>query len=179
VHIFGGSTGSPRRQLAPNSPALNELALSKGYLVSVSNLTDQALNSNKAVAAETLVMLKEHIAEQYGPIKHTIGSGCSGGSIMQLVIAGTYRGVLDGIQPVCTYPDSYSTAMDVSDCILLENYFGSESFTALTTGLSEAEKQGPKAAIAGHLDDLACGPGRVPSEAPIFLEIISAAVMHR
>lgn len=157
VHTFGGSTGSPRRQLAPNSSALNELALARGYMVSVSNLTDQALNYNKVVAAETVMMLKEHITENYGVITHTIGSGCSGGSIMQLVIAGAYPGLLDGIQPMCTYPDSDSTRMEVTDCVLLENYFGSAEFARVTDGLSDAQRAQRRAAIAGHPDGGGCG----------------------
>ncbi len=156
VHQFGGSTGTPRRQYPPNSRWSLDEALSRGFMVSVSSLTDQALNSNKVVAAETVMMLKEHIAENYGAISHTIGFGCSGGSIMQLVIAGTYPGVLDGIQPACTYPDSITTGMEVSDCVLLENYFGSDEFAGLTTGLSDSAIDDKKAAIAGHLDAKAC-----------------------
>ena len=156
VHLFGGSTGTPRRQYAPNSQWSNDEALSRGFMVSVSSLTDQALNSNKVVAAETLMMLKEHITENYGEISHTIGSGCSGGSIMQLVIAGTYPGVLDGIQPACTYPDSVTTGMEVTDCVLLDNYFGTDEFAHLTQGLSDSAIDDKKAAIAGHLDAKAC-----------------------
>ncbi len=156
VHLFGGSTGTPRRQNPPNSRWSNDEALSRGFMVSVSSLTDQALNSNKVVAAETVMMLKEHIAENYGAISHTIGSGCSGGSIMQLVIAGTYPGVLDGIQPACTYPDSITTGMEVTDCVLLENYFGTDEFAGLTRNSSEAAIDEKKAAIAGHLDAKAC-----------------------
>jgi hypothetical protein len=157
VHIFGGSTGTPKRQLAPNSNWANETALSRGFMVSVSNLTDQGLNSNKVVAAETLMMIQEHIAERYGRIQHTIGSGCSGGAIMQLVIAATYPGLLDGIQPACTYPDSHTTSLEVGDCVMLEHYFGSEEFARLNADLSEAQLNRKKAAIAGHMDELACG----------------------
>ncbi|MGH1471939.1 MAG: DUF6351 family protein [Cellvibrionaceae bacterium] len=156
VHIFGGSTGTPRRQMPPNSSWQNDDALSRGFMVSVSSLTDQALNANKVVAAETVMMIKEHVNEQYGLIKNTIGSGCSGGSIMQLVIAGTYPGILDGIQPACTYPDSHTTSMEVTDCVLLGNYFDSLEFKSLTSDLNETEINEKRASIAGHLDEKAC-----------------------
>lgn len=157
VHIFGGSTGTPRRQLAPNSFWGNDVALSRGYMVAVSNLTDQGLNANKVVAAETVLMIKEHIGDRYGEILHTIGAGCSGGAIMQLVIAGTYPGILDGIQPACTYPDSHTTSMEVTDCVLLENYFRSDEFVGLNADLSEQQRLQKMAAIAGHMDEKACG----------------------
>lgn len=156
VHLFGGSTGTPRRQYPPNSRWSMDEALSRGFMVSVSSLTDQALNANKVVAAETVMMLKEHISENYGEISHTIGAGCSGGSIMQLVIAGTYPGVLDGIQPSCTYPDSITTGIEVTECVLLENYFNSNEFAELSNGLDGGVINGKKAAIAGHLDEKAC-----------------------
>ena len=55
------------------------------------------------------MMVKERIVESYGPIRYTIGTGCSGGSIQQNVIADQYPGLLDGIQPYCSYPDTWTT----------------------------------------------------------------------
>ena len=156
VHQFGGGTGRPRRQYPPNSSWAVDEALSRGFMVSVSSLTDHALNANKVVAAEMVMMLKEHITENYGEVSRTIGAGCSGGSIMQLVIAGTYPGLLDGIQPACTYPDSLTTLMELTDCVLLANYFDSDEFAALTRGSSESSINTKKAALAGHLDANAC-----------------------
>lgn len=156
VHIFGGGAGTPKRQLAPASNWRNETALSRGFMVSVSNLTDQGLNANKVVAAETLMMIQEHIGDRYGRIEHTIGSGGSGGAIMQLVIAGTYPGLLDGIQPAATYPDSHTTSLEVGDCVLLDNYVGSDEFARLNADLSEDQRKQKMAAIAGHMDELAC-----------------------
>jgi hypothetical protein len=153
---FGGSTGTPYKQFPPNSTWQLDYALARGFMVAVSAHTDQALNSNHVVAAETVMMGKEHIVERYGEIRYTIGSGCSGGAIMQLQLASLYPGLLDGIQPACTYPDSYTTGMEVSDCVLLGNYFSSAEFTALTRELAPAQVAAKKAAIAGHLDDKAC-----------------------
>jgi hypothetical protein len=153
---FGGSSGTPYRQFPPNSTWQIDYALARGFMVAVSAHTDQALNSNHVVAGETVMMGKEHIADTYGEIRYTIGTGCSGGSIMQLQLASLFPGLLDGIQPSCTYPDSYSTSMEVTDCVLLGNYFRSEPFAALTAGLTPAQVNAKKAAIAGHMDEKAC-----------------------
>ena len=153
---FGGGSGVPYRQVPPNSTWQIDYALARGFLVAVSAHTDQQLNSNHVVAAETVLMGKEHIAETYGAIRYTIGTGCSGGSIMQLQLASLYPGLLDGIQPACTYPDAYSTSIEVSDCVLLDNYFKSPEFASLTSGLTPPQVSAKKATIAGHLDDKAC-----------------------
>lgn len=153
---FGGSTGTPYKQFAPNSTWQIDYALARGYMVAVSSHTDQALNSNHVVASETVMMGKEHIAEDYGEIRYTLGTGCSGGSIMQLQMASLYPGLLNGLQPACTYPDSYSTSIEVTDCVLLGNYFKSKEFAALTSGLEPGRIAAKKAAIAGHMDDKAC-----------------------
>ena len=139
---FGGGSGTPYKQFAPNSTWQIDYALARGYLVAVSAHTDQQLNSNHAVAAETVMMGKEHIIERYGEINYTIGTGCSGGSIMQLQLASRYPGLLDGIQPSCTYPDSYSTGMEVGDCVMLDSYFASPQFAALTQGADAGAARG-------------------------------------
>lgn len=156
VHVFGGGSGTPFRQMPPNSRWTYEAGLSRGYMVSVNSLTDQALNANHVVAAETVMMMKDYISDHFGKVTMLLGSGCSGGSIMQNMIAGMYPGLLDGIQPSCTYPDSYSTGIEVSECVYLENYFDSDVFKQLTAGLSEEQVAQKKADIAGHLDDEAC-----------------------
>ena len=55
------------------------------------------------------MMMKEHIVDNYGEIKYTMGNGCSGGSIQQNTVASIYPGLLDGIQPSCDFPDSITT----------------------------------------------------------------------
>src|SRR6184192_5068 len=102
------------------------------------------------------MMTKEHIIETYGEIRYTIGNGCSGGSIQQLTAASIFPGLLDGVQPTCTYPDSETTGMEVLDCVLLVNYFNSAAFANLTAGLTQAKINAKKTAIAGHLDQTAC-----------------------
>lgn len=162
-HSFGPSTGSPRRQFAPlsawystSASGTNDEALARGFLTSVSSLTDQLLNSNQVVAAETLMMIEEHITERYGPIRYVMGTGCSGGSILQTTVASMYPGLLDGLQVSCTFPDSVTTATEVGDCVLLARYFDSPAFAALTAGRTPAEVAAERAAIAGHRDERGC-----------------------
>jgi hypothetical protein len=183
-HTFGGSTGSPRRQFAPQSTwfspapgATNDDALSRGFITSASSLTDQLLNANQVVAAETLMMLREHIVERYGSLRYVMGLGCSGGSIMQNTIASAYPGLLDGLQISCTYPDSITTATEVTDCVLLNRYFTSPEWTAATAGLTPEQINAKRAAIAGHQDERGCPswtsafshpnlPGPIPDRPP-------------
>ena len=158
---FGVASGSPRRQFQPNTTwytglATNEIALGLGFMTAASSLTDHQLNSNLAVAAETVMMIKERIVEQHGPIRYTMGVGCSGGSIEQNAIASQYPGLLDGLQISCTYPDSITTAIEVGDCVLLLNHFNSPAFAAQNAGLPAAQVNAKRAAIAGHLTQIGC-----------------------
>ena len=75
-------------------------ALARGFMVANNSLNTRGMNSNDVVSAEAMLMLKEHIAEAYGPIRYTIGAGSSGGSMQQHQIASDYPGLLDGIQPM-------------------------------------------------------------------------------
>ena len=64
------------------------------------------------------MMIKEYIIERYGVPKFLIGSGGSGGAIQQLVITQMYPGLLDGLMPSLTFPDS---SLHTIDSILLTN----------------------------------------------------------
>jgi hypothetical protein len=168
-YSFGVASGSPRRQFRPNTTwytglATNEIALGLGFMTAASSLTDHQLNSNLAVAAETVMMIKEHIIEQHGPIRYTMGIGCSGGSIEQNVISSQYPGLIDGLQISCTYPDSITTGIEVGDCGLLVNYFSSPQYAALintqTGGMTVEQRtafsNAKRAAMAGHLSERGC-----------------------
>ena len=63
---------------------------------------------NDNLSGEALMMIKEHFIERYGVPAWTIGFGGSGGAIQQLLIAQNFPGLLDGILPSLTYPDSVS-----------------------------------------------------------------------
>ena len=156
LYSFGASTGQPRRQFRSSQNWADNAALSRGFIVADNSLTDSSSNSNRVLNAETLMMMKEHIADHYGEILFTMGNGCSGGSIQQNTAASIYPGLLDGLQVQCNYPDSITTAMEVGDCVLLVNYYASAEWAALTAGLTQAEIDAKKAAINGHQDQLGC-----------------------
>ena len=156
LYSFGASTGQPRRQFRSEQNWADDAALSRGFMVVDNSLTDSLYNSNRVVNAETLMMMKEHIVDNYGEIKFTMGNGCSGGSIQQNTAASIYPGLLDGIQVQCDYPDSITTGLEVGDCVLLVNTYVKPEWTALMTGLTQTQINAKKAAINGHLDQLGC-----------------------
>jgi hypothetical protein len=116
VMEYAGSAGASRFQTAAGSPFFNQNALRKGYMLAVTSLTDHGINSNPAIAAETVMMLKELITETYGEIRFTIGTGGSGGAITQLSMAANYPGLLDGLIPSMIYPDALSLSLEIADC---------------------------------------------------------------
>ena len=156
VYTFGASTGQPRLQFRSEQNWADDAALSLGFMVVDNSLTDSLYNSNRMLVAETLMMMKEYIVDHYGEIKYTLGNGCSGGSIQQNTAASTFPGLLDGIQPSCDFPDSITTGLEVSDCVLLVNFYAGPEWAALMTGLTQAQINAKKTAINGHLDQLGC-----------------------
>jgi len=119
---FGASTSMHHSQDAPTS-VMDDNALSRGFMVADSGLNVQGSDANANVSAEALMMLEEHIREAYGPIRYTIGNGCSGGGLQQYMVAAMYPGLLDGIQPNCSFADMWSTAPDVGECHGIIRYF--------------------------------------------------------
>ena len=79
------------------------MALSRGFMVATSSMNVLGNNCNTVTSAESAMMLKERIAERYGSIRYTIGTGCSGGSIGQHTVANAYPGLVDGIRPLERY----------------------------------------------------------------------------
>jgi hypothetical protein len=156
VYTFGASTGQPRLQFRTEQNWADDNALSRGFMVVDNSLTDSLYNSNRVLNAETLMMMKERIVDAYGEIKYTLGNGCSGGSIQQNTAASIYPGLLDGIQPSCDYPDSITTGLEVTDCVLLVNFYAGPDWLALMSGLTQAQINAKKTAINGHLDHLGC-----------------------
>jgi hypothetical protein len=159
LYVFGPATGQPRRQLRSSQVwASQDEALKRGFLVAVSNMTDSALNSNRVSMTESLMMMKEHIIDTYGEIRYSMGAGCSGGSINQLTSASIFPGLLDGIQPSCTYPDSETTGVEVSDCEGLVRVYASDAWRNLMTTEAQTvvQNHAKQAAINGHLDQNGC-----------------------
>src|SRR4051794_27292338 len=123
-YVFGPSCAPPHSQTSPDA-VLPALPLSRGFMVANSSLNVLGNSCSTLVSAETATMVKEHIVDRYGPIRYTMGTGCSGGSIGQNVITNAYPGLVDGIQPACTYADNWTTGLEVDDCHLLLQYWQS------------------------------------------------------
>ena len=126
VWQFGASASHSRFQTGPARSLFDSsggIGLRQGFMVATSSLTDHGTNSNDVLGAETMMMVKELIAERYGPIRYTIGDGCSGGSIKQAALASAYPGLLDGIQPSCTYADALTPFIEIPDCANLHAHY--------------------------------------------------------
>lgn len=189
----GGSVGVsygmgevPRGDIAGTAPAGAELllgdsittALARGFMTLSTAQANLGHNANLATAAESLMMGKERIIEQYGEIRYTIGTGCSGGSITQHHVANAYPGIYQGLIVQCSYPDVWTTATQFADYNLLSSYFGNQLPTdpqgfqevvtsLLTSGVIPAAQW---SAFYGHLplnpvvSDLAFFPSAYPDQ---------------
>ncbi len=99
-------------------------ALGLGFAVMSTALANTGHNCNVATEAEALIMLKERVIENYGDVRYTIGTGCSGGSIVQHTVANAYPGaVYDGLIVTCAYPDTLTAGAQFADYHLLRKYF--------------------------------------------------------
>lgn len=117
--LVGVDIQAPTELLADSA----QYALSKGFAVMSTALDNSGHNCNVALQAESLIMAKEHLVEQYGTLRYTIGTGCSGGSLALQAIANAYPGIYQGLLPTCSFPDAWSTATQFADYHLLLAYF--------------------------------------------------------
>ena len=118
-------------------------SLERGFAYVVSSLNINKVNVNDVVAAETAMMIREHITKTYGVPRWMVGMGGSGGAIQQMLIAQNYPGILDGIMPDAAFPDVFGTALAVSDCRLLNRHF-------MANPASDAVRK----AFEGHLKNI-------------------------
>src|SRR5262249_54729056 len=118
---FGGGAGTQYNQgVNQANAALNHLYLSRGFAFMISTELVNQQHGNAVLQGEALMMLKEYFIERYGLPKWTVGVGGSGGAIQQLVITQIYPGLLDGLQPSLSFPDS---SLHTADCGLLQNFW--------------------------------------------------------
>ena len=140
-----GEAPSVTSDIAGESP---EVALGRGFAVMSTALDHAGHNCNLLTQAESLVMAKERIREQYGSIRYTIGTGCSGGSLTQHQVANAYPGIYQGILPQCSFPDAWSTGQQLVDYHLVRLYTENPSKWGLGVVWSPADI----AAVEGHPD---------------------------
>ena len=119
VYRFGGGCRAGYRQGLVRSALQDLPSLANGYAVAMSSLNVFGNNCNDVISAETAMMVKEHFIESFGVPVHTIGAGGSGGAMQQHLIAQNYPGLLDGIIPGASYPDTVTLAPPITDCSLL------------------------------------------------------------
>ena len=137
------------RSNSPQEAILNDMALRRGFIVTKTTFLQAATNVDWVRGAESLMMLKERIAEQYGQIRYTFSSGASGGSMMQNLIANSYPGLLQGIIPMAEFVDFWGVGgPEAVDCIQLKSYFSQNP----TLWPSAAERT----AVYGHIDETTC-----------------------
>ena len=128
VYTYGGGCEAGFFQGTGTGGVLRDNILSQGYAVASSTLNVNAQGGcNDVLSAETTMMVKERFAETYGPPLHTVGWGGSGGAMQQLLIAGAYPGILDGILPTLTFPDAITYFIDTAECRLpLRNFLNNQ-----------------------------------------------------
>ncbi|QZY29064.1 DUF6351 family protein [Nocardioides coralli] len=122
-------------------------ALGRGFAVASTALANTGHNCNVAMEAESLLMVKERLVEQYGELRYTIGTGCSGGSIAQHTIANAYPGIYQGLVTTCSYPDTLTAGAQFADYHLMRLYF--EDPSRWGPGVAWTPVQ--MAAVEGHL----------------------------
>ncbi len=126
VITHGESCGTDRQaSFAPN--VLNAEVLGKGFMVMSTALNHLGHNCNPALIAESEMMARERIVERYGPVRRTIGMGCSGGAIAQIGVAHAYPGFYDGITIGCAFTDLLGTIRQAVNGHLLRNLINGTS----------------------------------------------------
>ncbi|WP_299451748.1 DUF6351 family protein [uncultured Pigmentiphaga sp.] len=163
---FGSGCEFGRRQGNPGN-VLDHVALSRGFMVASSEMTQYGTHCNDVTSAETVMMLKEHITENYGEIRFTTADGSSGGAHQQHLHASNYPGLLQGILPSDGWQDTWTTAREFADCGLLKRFYDArkdagEPFTIMQ-----------KAHVNGHVYEQVCeGPANtnMASRTPFYMD---------
>jgi hypothetical protein len=101
--------------------------LGKGWMVAASTLTIFGVHCNPVLSAETLMMIKEHVIDDYGSVDRLVSAGASGGAIQQYTTANQYPGLIDAGVPILSFPDVATTAMTVGDCVGLRRVFARDA----------------------------------------------------
>lgn len=158
LFVFAGGGNQPRLQQRPASNWTDDEALSRGWMVGVSSLTDASLNNNRVVSAETVMMMKERIADRYGALRFAVAKGNSGGSITAYSIASTFPGLIDGAliyQSLLDFDTSHTENWECSQ--LVELYDSAPWKNAMSGGgFTQQQINARKTAINGHLDHTTC-----------------------
>lgn len=162
---FGSGCEFGRTQANPGN-VLDDNALKRGFMVASSEMTQYGTHCNDVTSAETVMMLKEHITETYGPIRFTMADGSSGGAHQQHLHASNYPGLLQGILPADGWQDTWTTGREFADCGLFKRHWDSVAGTSPYTIMEKAH-------MAGHVYNQVCeGPANVnmASRTPFYMD---------
>jgi hypothetical protein len=121
--VFHGFSCDTGYEQASAPEVLNEAVLGRGFATMSHALDNAGHNCNILTQAESLIMTKERVIERFGELRYTIGSGCSGGSLVQQQVANAYPGFYQGLTPQCSFTDAWSSAMQYVDYVGMRNYF--------------------------------------------------------
>jgi len=149
VYTFGGGCNGGYHQGDTTGGVLDDQLLSQGFAVASSTLNVLDQNCDIPLSAEAAMMVKEHFVDVYGPVRHTIGWGGSGGAIQQYDIADAYPGILDGIVPSISFTDPLSVATTVADCRLLDAFYA-------RAGEGSSFGAAQRRAVSGFTDEDSC-----------------------
>jgi|SRR5580658_2391969 hypothetical protein len=127
VSFSGGCDAEYTQGSNQATDVLSDNELSRGFAFALSSELVNNLHCNAALQGEALMMLKQHFIETYGPPKWTSGEGASGGAIQQYLVAEMFPGLLDGLQPDISFPDSQ--LVSVQECRLLVNVYKNDPGT--------------------------------------------------
>lgn len=165
----GGGCGVEHRAgTAPRTTGTTttDEALAKGFVVMSTSLDNSVHNCNVALQAESIIMAKEHVVENYGTLRWTIGTGCSGGSLAIQWMANAYPGLYQGLLTTCSFPDAYSTATQFLDYHLLLDYFNDPTSSAgWTPAQMNAVLGGPDGLMNARVSEDAQFHAAVPTTA--------------
>lgn len=148
LYRYGGGCGTTYGQGTALTTALDPTYLAKGYALATATFNTFQVQCNDVLSAETTMMVKERVIEEFGRPTFTIGEGASGGSIQLHLMVQNYPGLVDGVVAELPFPDAVSVSSGVSDCGLLLSYFESAGGKLLT----DAQRR----AIDGHASSTTC-----------------------
>ncbi|MFU8852033.1 DUF6351 family protein [Micromonospora sp. SL1-18] len=156
--LGGGCAGGWYRTGTGTGTVTDAFLLGRGFALLSSSLNVFGNNCNDVLAAESAMMTKELFVERHGPVEHTIGYGCSGGSYQAHQIADNYPGIFDGIVVGCSFTDIISSVNFLTDARLLDTYFTGGATIAWT---NEQKRKAAGFATAAMIAAMSRGAARI------------------
>lgn len=148
LYRFGDGCGATHGQGEATVDVLDADRLEAGYALATATFNTGAVQCNDVVSAETAMMVKERFIETFGPPEQTIGEGTGFGAAQVHLLVQNYPGLLDGGVAVAPFPDVVTVLGGITDCALLERWYGGPAGSALTPD--------QRTAVNGHATAATC-----------------------